>query len=208
MHRGSQREKRESSRARVESHRDAPAKLEMTSNPQLREQSRQGEEVEILSLKRSKLQKRRLPRRPPAHRRPCRASSLRLLRHMESARQCKRGKEHERQREINLCHHSSTRGCRQHGEASVRTRMGWGKALPASLGMPWRRSPSPTQSPTPSERDVAKPTGPLERAEHPISRPCWVLCSGSTSKCCFLKCPGNSSWALPALPFFFLILHF
>lgn len=57
----------------MESHRDAPAKLEMTSNPQLREQSRQGEEVEILSLKRSKLQKRRLPRRPPAHRRPCRA---------------------------------------------------------------------------------------------------------------------------------------
>ncbi|KAF4795295.1 hypothetical protein TURU_094806 [Turdus rufiventris] len=47
----------------------------MTSDPQLREQSRQGEEVEILNLKRSKLQKRRLLRHPPARCRPCRASS-------------------------------------------------------------------------------------------------------------------------------------
>lgn len=75
MHRGSQGEKRESSRLRVESLRDAPAALEMTSDPQLREQSHQGEEVEILNLKQSKLQKRRLPRRPPAQCRPCRASS-------------------------------------------------------------------------------------------------------------------------------------
>lgn len=52
-----------------------------------------------------------------------------------------------RQRAINLCHHSSTRGCQQHREASVRTRMGWGKALPASLRMPWWRSPSPTSPP-------------------------------------------------------------
>lgn len=72
----------------MESHRDAPAALAMTSDPQLWEQSPQGEEVEILNLKRSKLQKRR----PPARRRPCRASSLRFLHHMESARSANEAK--------------------------------------------------------------------------------------------------------------------
>lgn len=140
----------------------------------------------MLKLKGSKLQKPWLPCHPPARRRPCRASSAAPAPYGASS-ECKPGKGNK---SVPPRQHTGLPAAQ---ESLCQDTDGMGEGSACIPGNALAEKPITHPVPPPSERDTAKPTGPLERAEHPISRPCWILCSASTSKRPFPKCPGHLS---------------